>query len=376
MSLTFPRIFPHARSAMKMTRLLPLLLSLCFAASAVAQQDIVRLRNGNADSGTIESEDYQVLSLKSTKDKKTNRHSWDDIVEVTYGNSVDYLAAIKMVNGGNASGGAAKLLQLAAGEKLRKDLKPNALFFAAAALQRAGNLKDAITNYNELVKAYPKNAHLRNAAKGVVDCRIASGEAEMGLTDLQAIQKTAKDAGVDDLYLGTFEVFAGRLLEAQKKMVEAKLKFELVAANRGISPALTAEAKLGIARCSQAEGQPAKALEIYKQIIDQALGNEVLAGAWNGMGDIARDEASKAKNADKMIDALYMYLRGVVEFAPAPGEGTAEFERAIAGSAAAFKALSELESDAAKKKVWADRSRERLNQLKKEFPNSAYLQGS
>jgi tetratricopeptide (TPR) repeat protein len=361
---------------MNTIRFLPLLLTLGVTATAFAQQDIVRLRNGNTDTGTIESEDYQVLSIKSTKDKKTNRIAWDDIAEVTYGNSNDYTAAVKMVNGGNLSGGAAKLNQLAAGDKLRKDLKPHALFYAAAATQRSGNLKEAATGYIELVKAFPKNPHLRQAAKGLVDCRIASGDAASGTGELEAMVAAAKGAGVDDQFLGTFEVFHGRLLEAQKKMVEAKVKFDQVAAMRGIAASLTAEAKLGVARCSQAEGQSPKALEIYKAMIDQDLGNEVMAGAWNGMGEITRDEAAKAKNAEKMLDALYMYLRGVVQYAPAPGEGTGEYERALAGSSATFKALSDLEPDAAKKKVWSDRSRERLNQLKKEFPNSPHLQGS
>ena len=52
---------------------------------------------------------------------------------------------------------------------------------------------------------------------------------------------------------------------------------------------------------------------------------------------------------------------------------TGEYERAIAGSAATFKALADLESDAAKKKSFADRAAQRLNQLKKEFPNSPWL---
>jgi len=66
----------------------------------------------------------------------------------------------------------------------------------------------------------------------------------------------------------------------------------------------------------------------------------------------------------------------VVLYAPAAGEGTSEYERALAGSVATFKALADGETDATKKKVYADRARERQNQLSKEFPNSPHQKGS
>lgn len=365
---------------MNTTRCLPLLLLILGAAAtltAQVQPDVVRLRNGNTDQGTIESENYKELALKSVKDKKTNRYPTEDIADVQYGGSPEYTAAYKLANAGNPTG-AQKLAQLASSEKLRKEIKQHALFYAAAAQQRAGNLKDALALYLDLAKQFPSSPHLRQVAKAIVDCRIASGEAAAGSSDLDMVMKAAKEAGVDDLYLGTLEVYNGRLLEAQKKTVEAKVKYAQVEAARNIPPKLTAEAKLGIGRCCQAEGQAQKAAEIYNQLIkDHDLGNEVLAGAWNGLADIKRDEAVKDKNnAEKLLDALYMYLRGVVEFAPAAGEGTSEYERALAGSVATFKALADGETDAQKKKLYAERARERQNQLNKEFPNSPHQKGS
>jgi len=352
-----------------------LLLALGATLTAQTQPDIVKLRNGNQDSGTIESESYKELAIKSVKDHKTNRYPTEDVAEVSYGGSPEYTAAYKQVAGGNLAG-AQRLAQLAGSDKLRKEIKPHALFYAAAAQQRAGNQKDALALYLELAKQFPSSSHLRQVAKAIVDCRIAGGEAAAGSSDLDALMKAAREAGVDDLFLSTLEVYNGRLLETQKKMVEAKVKYEQVAAVRNISPKLTAEAKLGVARCSQAEGQTQKAAEIYNQLKDQDVGNEVLAGAWNGLADIARDEAMKAKSAEKLLDTLFMYLRGVVEFAPAAGEGTTEYERSLAGSVTVFKALADGEADAAKKKIWTDRARERQNQLNKEFPNSPHQKGS
>src|SRR5262245_36731660 len=97
-------------------------------------------------------------------------------------------------------------------------------------------------------------------------------------------------------------------------------------------------AKLGLARCEHAEGRADQAKDAYRALIELPdVGNEVMAGAWNGLGDILFQDASKAKNAEKVTEALFMYLRGVVEFGPAPGEGTGEYERALASSSKAFQ---------------------------------------
>ena len=112
----------------------------------------------------------------------------------------------------------------------------------------------------------------------------------------------------------------------------------------------------------------------YRALIDlENVGNEVRAGAWNGLGDILSQDKANAKNAEKLTEALFMYLRGVVEFGPAPGEGTGEYERALASSSRVFQQLSDLETDDARKKQNAQRSKQRLEQLRKEFPNSIYL---
>jgi len=49
-----------------------------------------------------------------------------------------------------------------------------------------------------------------------------------------------------------------------------------------------------------------------------------VSGAWNGLADLTFAEGSKDKNADVIMNALFMYLRGVVEYGPAPGEPTGE----------------------------------------------------
>jgi tetratricopeptide (TPR) repeat protein len=345
--------------------------------TAANAQDSVQLKDGRTEPGRVETEDYREVTLKSSKDKtgKVLRFNRDDIVAVNYGGVPDYTAAMTLVNSGSFGPASQKLTALLASASLRKELKPNVMFQLASAHKGNRKWQEAITAMLDLVKAFPKTPHLRAAAQTIVDCRIALGDPAAGIADVDTLVKTAKEGGVEEGYLAAFEIFPARLLEAQKKIPEAKIKYDSAAAARSASPALIAEAKLGSARCEQADGHPDKAKEHYQALVDQDVGNFVLAGAWNGLADLMRDEATKSKDAEKLLNALFMYLRGVVEFGPAPGESTGEYERAIAGSAAVFRLLAEQDKDDARKKLYLERANQRLGQLKKEFPDSPYLQG-
>jgi hypothetical protein len=78
-------------------------------------------------------------------------------------------------------------------------------------------------------------------------------------------------------------------------------------------------------------------------------------------------------DAETITTALFAYLRGVVLYVPLGGEPTREHERAIRGAADCFKALSEIEKDADRKKANGLRARERMEYLRTKFPTSPYL---
>jgi uncharacterized protein (DUF1499 family) len=65
----------------------------------------------------------------------------------------------------------------------------------------------------------------------------------------------------------------------------------------------------------------------------------------------------------------------VVQYVPARGEPTAEYERALASSSQCFKFIADLEQKADRKRSFLDRSQQRMEQLRKEFPSSPYLSG-
>ncbi|HEX6812393.1 MAG TPA: tetratricopeptide repeat protein [Planctomycetota bacterium] len=338
-------------------------------------QDKVRLRNGTVAEGRIESEDYNALVIKTKKgkDEKVERLNWDDVVEVTYSGAVEYQQAVNQIAGGNFAAAVQKLEAVVASASLRKELKPLAMFQLALTQQRMGKFSEAATAMQDLAKNFPKSRYLVPASQAIVDCYVALNDPATGATAIEAVSKAATDGGVDALALVVFEYFRGRLKEAQKDTVGAKVKYQAAAAARNVQNSWTAMARLGLARCEYAEGRVDQAKDAYRALVDLDVGNEVLAGAWNGLADIHFQDAMKAKNAEKLTEALFMYLRGVVEFGPAPGEGTSEYERSLASASRTFQQLAELETDDARKKQNAARARQRMEQLRKEFPSSPHL---
>jgi len=174
-------------------------------------------------------------------------------------------------------------------------------------------------------------------------------------------------------HLVAFDYYRGQVNEAKKDLVNARVSYQAASRVDAVMPGIAGMAKVGMARVDDANGQPEAAVSAYRAIIDQSQANEVLAGAWNGLAKVALRDGVKSKSGDKLMDALFMFLRGVVEFAPSPGEGTGEYERALAGAAEVFRQLAELETDDATKKQYTQRSKQRLDQLRKEFPNSVHL---
>jgi len=138
-------------------------------------------------------------------------------------------------------------------------------------------------------------------------------------------------------------------------------------------PELVMEAKLALARCAQLADRGNDAQTKYREIVAADAPNDVLAGAWNGLGDLALKDGIAKKDADGLKYALFAYLRGVVLYVPERGGTTDEYERALAGAYRAFRACGELESDAAKKKLFLNRAQLRLEQLKADYPRSRYI---
>src|SRR4029453_8592289 len=141
----------------------------------------------------------------------------------------------------------------------------------------------------------------------------------------------------------------------------------------GADPALVLAAKVALARCAQRAGRTNDAQTQYREIVKLEAPNDVLAGAWNGLGEIALAEGSSKRSQDDLRYALFAFLRGVVQYVPERGGSTEEYERALAGASKAFKALGEVYTDANKKKQFQARSAQCSEQLQSEFPRSRWI---
>ena len=101
--------------------------------------------------------------------------------------------------------------------------------------------------------------------------------------------------------------------------------------------------------------------------------NTVLSGAWNSLGELYTEDGKSKRSTESLTDAYYMHLRGIVQYTPAPGEPTFEYERALFDASNVCRFISELESNGDRKRIYKGYSDRYIAQLTKEFPNSAFL---
>src|SRR6185503_9975194 len=243
-----------------------------------------------------------------------------------------------------------------------------ARFHLAYAEQRMGKTSEATAGYTKLLQDFPKSRYLREAAENLLTLRLGENDAAGAQSVLDSLAQGAK--GVDGIepLIGLLEA---RLLEGQDKNTEAGQRFAAVEALAGARADLVQEAKLGRARVLLRENKAAEAEPIFRALITESPLPRVQSGAWNGLGELQAADGRAKKNSERILDALYAYLRSVVQYKPLPGESTEEYERALAGAATCFKYLSELEQNPEKKKL--HRERERLEQLQLEYPSSSFL---
>ena len=328
-------------------------------------KDTVQLKDGKTESGKIEEEDWSGIVIKGI-----DPIPWDKVVSVDYSGESKYDAALRaFTEGKNAEALAA--FQALKQEKPRPPIQQHVLFYIPLLQQRTGDIDGAIASFNELIDAFPKGRYLNAAADNLFRLHLAK-------KDVKGAEAALDRIGNATVSLKEFQpqisLLKGRLLEIQKDYSRAEVSYDFAERSGGASPAMVQEAKLGRARCLYGLGKRADAEGAFRKLISDGTTNNILAGAWNGLGDIAADEGKEKRDPQKLLGALYAYLRGVVQYAPVPGEPTLEYEHALAGAARSFRLISELESNDERRRLYAERARVHEEQLRAEFPNSIYLE--
>ena len=343
------------------------------AATQSAKNDVVKLKNGTDETGRIKSEEYGGLAFDPEKGQ-AHTIAWADVAQINYQGGEAFDAARDLVNQGKLEEALGQLTELLKPEaKLRGLIKQNVLYHMASVQNRLGKSDEAIEGFKLLLKDYPKSRYLPDIAEGLVSAYGAKNDLEGAKKALDDLNSGAVTAGVEANFSAVVAIQRGRILERQEKWSEAFSAYNAAGTTSGVTALASQQARLGQARCQIKQKKVSEAEAIFRKISAEDAPNSILAGAWNGLADITKAEGREKRDATILFDALYMYLRGVVQYGPVPGETTAEYERALAGAAECFDNLSQVESNKELKTRYARSRDERKAQLQKEFPNSPFL---
>jgi outer membrane protein assembly factor BamD (BamD/ComL family) len=345
------------------------------AGAALAQEegaDTIRKKDGTNVQGQIEAEDVKGVSVKVAKGASITV-GWNLIKSIDYAGGADYRKAKQFLDSGQINEAIAVLEDLRKKADFRPLLKAHVLNLDGAAHLRGGDADKAIELFNELFKTFPKTQFLtQGAGENLIAAYLAKGKAADADAALEQLSNAMKQQGLPQEPLNPLR---GRVLEATGNFSGAAAAYNQMLSGAGADDGTKAAAELGIARCLVGQNKSGEAEAKYRSIVGrEGLPASVLAGAFNGLGKITYDAGFAKKDADLLTNALFHYLRGSVLYTPASGESTTEYERAIRGSADCFKALSEIETNADRKKANAQRAAERLSYLATKFPGSPYRQ--
>ncbi len=346
-------------------------LALSGAARAQDKQDTIQFKDGKTDTGLIKSEEYSGLAFNPAKGA-ARTVEWKEVAPngITYGGSVEYQTAKDAFDGGKPQDALRGFEELLGDAKLRAVLKQNAEYFVATIRQRGGEFDKAIEMYQKLATDFPKSRWLMEIGEGLVVCHVAKKDIAGAGKALDTLSAAATSAGVEASFNSAVNVLKGKLFEEQQKYAEAQAAYGVAEKATGVPATIAQQARLGLARCMVALNKKPEAEAAFRKIVSEDAPNVVLAGAWNGLGDLTVEDARSHQNdPDKLLDAVYCYLRGVVQYAPVSGESNAEYKRALKGTADVFRFISQVEKNADRKKLYLERARERDEQFKKEFPS-------
>lgn len=345
-----------------------LVFSACLAACTVvavvapaspAQNDVIRVKGGKDVVGRIEHENLTGLEV-SIHRGTSRKLEWDEVVSIEYGGDKQLDAARDDQENGRLDDARKSLTALAGDEKLRRPLRQEARIRLARLEDRFGKSDDAIAQYRAFLADFPAGRWFADASAGLVDLLIASQSPDVARTELEAALTRAKSAvpgaGADVDSVGS--ALRGRVLEAQKDYVKARAEYERGARDPKLDADLAARGRLGVARCLRGEGRVADATARLREIVKTESQPEILAGAWNDLADLTLDAGFAKRDGDAIRIAVYSYLRGVVQYAPADRGRSPEHQRALAGAARAFDYEAQLATDPQAKRLAQRRAAE------------------
>lgn len=355
------------------------LLIAAAAAPALAQEKAVlkSKKDAKPKEVTVLEENYKSVVVQLPGAGGKVPYLWKEIETLDYQNKPKELAAgIAAVKKGEFEEGIKLLAKFKGQQNLSGVFRQQALFYIAQAAESLSppNLEEAIATYKQLLQEFKQSRYLQKANDRIVACLVASKKYDEAQKTLAATRNEAVNAKLDEELLREIDFLEASLLEMQNKPAEAANAFEKLSAAAASTPMIADLARVGAMRCQmQKGGDASKAKAVYEDVISkagEATSHLVLAAAWNGLGEVQLLEGRKDRKPEKIQEALYSVLRGVVLYFPGENDRTSEYERSLFLSAQAFKALADLATDEGVKKLNQQRYGEKIQELKNRYPLS------
>lgn len=351
---------------------------LCGLAAAIAlcgsawAQDVVKLKDGKEEQGRVKSAEYDGVAVEAKGQSKTIE--WAQVASITFKDPpAEYESGREAFEGARYDDAIAAYEKLRSDAKLRAPIRQDGFYYVAASQLAKGSWDEAITALDALRKEYPKSRYLMEVGEGYLTAYSAKKDYAGAQKALDSLANDSVTAGVPAGFNATISFLKGRLLEDQNKITEAAAAYGVAEKAAGVSLIVQQQSRLGQGRCLLAQKKYSDAEALFRKLTSEDAPNLVLAGAWNGIADTWVEDAknkSDAEQAEKLLDAAYAYMRGVVQYGPGPGETVREYKRSLMGSVKAFQALAQVEKNKERQELYRRRAAERKAALDAEFPGS------
>jgi tetratricopeptide (TPR) repeat protein len=353
-------------------------ISLAFALVAVcahAQEDTVVTKDGKRSQGKIDSYDYDYVKLLSRDGKATTKVKTSDVENVIWQSPLpkDFQEAQATANGafssGNYDDAIAKLQAVVDNAKTREPLRQEAYFMLTQVLMGAGKHEEAAQAAQAMLKKFPSSRYVEQAHDVVVRSLIAAQKPADAVsftkTEEERVGKFTDARALTD----GLKLMRARAQTRAGQGADAKADLSTLA-NTGGPKADEARVMLGDVLLR--EKNAAEAEKNFREALKTSTVTQVRAAAYNGLGEILYQQGIASKKPETLRDALFSFLRTVVQFPPSASDSTEHHETALLQAGMCFQSLGELEKPGDAQTRLMARARELYRRLLSDYKTSAH----
>ena len=305
-------------------------------------RDVVTLSDGRELKGVVTAQRFDRVELKLSSGMSTSL-SWESVEAVDFHAPRPYAEGVAYEEMGLAQEAIRAFSEARALESLRRPLKQEVLYRLARLRDELGDREGALRDYGELVSEFPRGRYLGSATRHLVLGLLARGQAADANLALDGVQRTTADS---ERLSVEVTLLRGLVAQALGRHEEARDLLEPLRESAVLEAPDRARAALAIARALEGDGERDKALKQYQVLVELAEAPPVVyAAAWNGLADAALEEGVGGRDPERLMQALFAYLRGVVQYLPEGSEPRDEHRRSLAGAAQCFEYLAQLSTE-------------------------------